>query len=144
VEANLRRTVCCDCDYNLDLLAGYRYLNLRDGLHITEDIVALRAVPAAGIGVGDHIVVTDRFDTRNQFNGGQLGAVGEYRFGKLVLGGSFKLALGNMDEVIDIHGATRITSATPGVAPRNFASGLLALSSNSGTFPRDRFAVVPE
>jgi hypothetical protein len=144
VEANLRRTLCCGCNYCLDLLAGYRYLNLSEGLHITEDLINLRAVPIAGLGAGDHIVVTDRFDTRNQFNGGQLGAVGEYRYGKLLLGGSFKLALGNMHEVIDIHGATHITPATPGVAPQNFGSGLLALSSNSGTFTRDRFAVVPE
>jgi hypothetical protein len=144
VEANLRRTVCCGCNYNLDLLAGYRYLNLNEGLHITEDLISLRAVPQAGISVGDHIVVLDNFNTRNQFNGGQVGAVGEYRFGKLVLGGSLKVALGNMHEEININGATSITSATPGVAPRTFNSGLLALSSNSGTFTRDRFAVVPE
>jgi hypothetical protein len=144
LEANLRRQVCCGCNYNLDLLAGYRYLNLSEGLHITEDLVALRAVPAAGTGVGDHIIVIDNFTTRNQFNGGQLGAVGEYRFGKLILGGSLKVALGDMHEQVSINGATSITSATPGVAPRTFNSGLLALSSNSGTFTRDRFAVVPE
>ena len=58
---------------------------------------------------------------RNQFNGGQIGAIGEYRFGKLVLGGSLKVALGDMHEQININGATSITSgATPGVAPRTF------------------------
>ena len=55
-----------------------------------------------------------------------------------------KVALGDMHEQVSINGATSITSATPGVAPRTFNSGLLALSSNSGTFTRDRFAVVPE
>ena len=58
----MRRQVCCGCNYNLDLLAGYRYLNLSEGLHITEDLVALRAVPAAGTGVGDHIIVIDNFN----------------------------------------------------------------------------------
>jgi hypothetical protein len=143
-EVNLRRTICCGCDYKIDVLGGYRYLNLSDGLHITEDLTALRAVPSAGINVGDHIIVTDRFDTRNQFNGGQMGIAGEWRYGRLVLGGSVKLALGNMHETMDIHGSTSITSATPGVPTRQFGSGLLALSSNSGTFSRDQFAVVPE
>ena len=143
LEANLRRTVCCGCNYRLDVLGGYRYLNLSEGLHITEDLVALRAVPQAGIGVGDRIRVTDRFDTRNQFNGGQFGLAGEYRFGRLYVGGSVKLALGDMHQVVNIHGGTQITPAMGG-APTVFNSGLLALSSNSGTFSRDRFAVVPE
>jgi hypothetical protein len=143
-ELNARRTICCGCNYKFDLLAGYRFLSLREGLHITEDLLALRAVPSAGTGVGDHIVVTDRFDTRNRFHGGQLGAAGEWRYGRLVLGGSVKVALGNVHQVIDINGLTTITPGDPTLPVRQTPAGLLALSSNSGTFTRDRFAVVPE
>jgi hypothetical protein len=143
-EVNLRRTICCGCNYKLDVLAGYRYLSLREGLDITEDLFALKAVPAVGTMVGDHIVVSDRFHTSNQFNGGQLGVSGEWRTGRLVLGGSVKVALGNVHQVIDIHGNTVITHADPTLPVQQFPAGLLALGSNSGTFTRDRFAVVPE
>jgi hypothetical protein len=143
LEANLKRNICCGCNYRLDVLGGYRYLNLSEGLFITENLVALRAVPATGMGVGDRIMVTDRFNTRNRFNGGQLGLGGEYRFGRLFVGGSIKVALGDVHQVVNIHGGTQITPAAGG-PPTTFTSGLLALSSNSGTFSRDTFAVVPE
>jgi hypothetical protein len=58
--------------------------------------------------------------------------------------GTFKLGLGDMYQVVDIHGTTSINPTVAGVAPRFFNSGLLALDSNSGTFSRNTFAVVPE
>jgi len=143
-ELNARRNICCGCDYRVDVLAGFRYLHLDEGLHITEDLVALRAVPAAGINVGDRIIVTDRFDTKNDFYGAQLGVVAEYRYGRWFAEGTFKLGLGVVHQVVDIHGSTTITPLDPTVAGRQFGQGLLALDSNSGTFSRDRFAVVPE
>jgi hypothetical protein len=145
-EANLRRTVCCGCNYKLDVLVGYRYLNLSEGLHITEDILNQRTVnirPGLVVNPGDRIVVTDRFDTRNTFHGGQVGAIGEWQRGRWFFGGTVKVAMGNMHQVIDIHGGTSITPAGGG-APTNFNAGLLALGSNSGTFTRDTFAVAPE
>ncbi len=143
-ELNVRRQICCGCNYRFDVLAGYRFLNLRESLNITEDLVALRAVPASGTAVGDHIVVTDHFGTRNTFNGGQLGVAGEWRTGRLFVGGRVQVALGNVHQVININGSTTITPADPTLPVQHFGSGLLALSSNSGTFTRDRFAVLPE
>ena len=53
-----------------------------------------------------------------------------------------KVALGATHEVVDIHGATAITS--PGGPTVVTPAGFLASGSNSGHFTRDRFAVVPE
>src|SRR5204862_7184416 len=38
VEANLRCEWCCGCDYRINALAGARYLNLQEGVTITEDV----------------------------------------------------------------------------------------------------------
>jgi hypothetical protein len=141
-EANVRCNLCCLCDLRVDLLAGFRYLNLEEGLHITENLTIQNAVPAAGLNVGDQVVVTDRFDTRNEFYGGQVGVAAEWKYGRWFVDGTFKLALGDVHQVVDIHGSTTITSA--GAAPRVTNAGLLALASNSGTFSRDQFAVAPE
>jgi hypothetical protein len=136
-EANLRTNVCCGCNYRVDLLGGLRYLDLREGLHITEDLMAL-----SGPFAGSHIIVADRFDTHNQFFGGQLGAVAEFHQGPWSLDVKGKLALGFTHEVIDINGAQIITSPTG--AQSVFTGGLLALNSNIGHFSRNHFAVVPE
>jgi hypothetical protein len=142
-EANLRRKLCCGCDWKVDVLAGYRFLRLREGLSISEDIVTLRDIPGIPVFAGDRIVVTDSFDTRNEFHGGQLGVSGELRRGPWSLEGTFKLALGVTHQVININGSTTITSPQ-GVVTNRFNAGLLAVASNSGEFSRDRFAVVPE
>src|SRR6202040_2758039 len=53
-----------------------------------------------------------------------------------------KVALGATHEVVDIHGATVLTS--PAGATVVTPAGFLASESNSGHFTRDVFAVVPE
>jgi hypothetical protein len=142
-EANLRGRLLCGCDYTLDGIAGYRYLRLREGLLFLEDIISLRDVPQAGIAAGDRIVVTDRFDTRNEFHGGQLGLIGEVRRGRWSLEGTVKVALGSVRQRVSIAGRATVTG-TDGAVKSDFPGGLLALPSNSGTFSQDRFAVAPE
>src|SRR5205823_1411763 len=69
-EIDLRCNLCCDCDSRLDFLAGPRYLRLDEGLHIEESLLGLAG---AGPFAGSQIFVGDRFDTHNQFLGGQVG-----------------------------------------------------------------------
>ncbi len=84
-EANLLYNLCCSCPnacdccqpalgYRVDLISGVCYLDLREGLGITENIQVL---PGAPVFPGDSIRTFDQFDTRNQFHGGQLGARAE-------------------------------------------------------------------
>jgi hypothetical protein len=49
----------------INLLAGFRYLNLNEGLTIRDT--------AADESTGFHLFDTDQFSTRNQFYGGQIG-----------------------------------------------------------------------
>jgi hypothetical protein len=142
-EVNARHNLCCGCDYRVDALVGYRHFGLEEGLGITEDLITLTAIPGIA-NVGDRIVITDRFDTRNYFHGGQVGAVAEWRRDRWVVQGTVKVALGNMHQRIDIAGRTTILPGPAGGAVQDFPAGLLALGSNSGSFSRDRFAVIPE
>jgi hypothetical protein len=138
-EIDLRCCVCEGCWGRLDFLAGPRYLQLDEGLHIQESLTGLAG---AGSFAGSQIDVTDRFDTRNQFYGAQAGLDYRRTRGPWSLDLLGKLALGDTHEVVNIHGAQRIVS--PAGAVSTFNGGLLALPSNSGQFSRDRFAVVPE
>jgi hypothetical protein len=138
VEGNARHRLLCGCNGYLDLLAGFRYLELDEDLYITENLVALD--PAGGPGTG--IIVFDSFTTKNQFYGGQLGLDGEYHWNRFYVGGQFKIAAGMMHEQVSINGATIIT--VPGLPPITGSGGLLALPSNIGTRTSNVFAVVPE
>jgi hypothetical protein len=131
--------LCCACCYRVDLLAGFRYLELREGIGDTENVAISPDVPTIG---GSTLAVADQFDTRNQFYGGQLGARAECRWGRLFLVPTASVALGTNHEEVDVHGNTVITPVGGGRSV--LAGGILALPSNSGHFSRDRFAVVPE
>jgi hypothetical protein len=88
-------------------------------------------------------MVSDRFDTRDQFYGGQVGLDAELRRGRWSLGLRSKVALGDMHEVVNI-GGNQLLTGPRGAPQQAFQGGLLALSSNSGHHERDRFAAVPE
>ncbi len=138
-EIDLRANVCCGCFGRLDFLAGPRYLQLDEGLHIQESLLGLAG---AGPFAGSHITVSDRFDTRNLFYGPQLGLDYRLERGRWSLGLLGKLALGENHEIVNITGGQVVVSPTGAVS--TFNGGLLALASNSGHFTRDRFAAVPE
>jgi hypothetical protein len=144
-ELNLRRTLLVACNgaghsFKVDLIGGFRYLRLHEGLRITEAL----SVPATAdpdiAGVG--FVVTDQFGTKNQFYGGQLGAEAELRRGRWFIDFRGKVALGSTTQVVNIDGATTFTA--PGRAPATSTGGLLAQPTNIGHYRRDTFSVVPE
>jgi hypothetical protein len=137
-EGNARHRLLCGCNGYLDLLGGFRYLELGEDLSVTENLVRLD--PAGGPGTG--IILFDNFSTKNQFYGGQLGLDGEYRWKNFFLGGTVKLAMGVMHERVTINGGT--TFLVPGLAPIAGTGGLLALPTNIGSRTSNQFAVVPE
>jgi hypothetical protein len=136
---NLCRGCGCGLGYRVDALAGFRFLELKEGIGITEDLPVLPTVPVLG---GTTFLVSDRFDTRNQFYGGQVGVQGQVWSGRLFATAAAKVALGDTHQGVDVSGFTSI--APPGAATTTLPRGLLALPSNSGHFTRDRFGVVPE
>lgn len=136
---NAVANLCCGCCWRVDLLAGFRYLELREGLGIAENVLVNPGVPTIG---GSDLIVADQFDTRNRFYGGVIGTRAEYRRGNVFVDLVGSVALGSTHEEIDIQGSTAITP--PGGAPLALPGGLLALPTNIGHFSRDRFAAVPE
>jgi hypothetical protein len=144
-EANYRGKWCCGCDYRVDVLAGFRFLDLDEDLRVTETIFfsdspALGPAPNQGDLRNQTATAFDDFHTRNRFYGGQVGVVGEKRWGPWSLEGRFKLALGVNAEEVDINGAQQFV---PNSAI-NARGDLLALASNIGSRERSRFCVVPE
>jgi hypothetical protein len=149
-EANLICNLCCSCgdcgdcggparSYRVDLIGGFRYLELSEGLGVVEDTQVL---PESPVFSGANISAFDQFDTRNQFYGAQIGVRAELRQNRLFANVTGKLALGDTHQTVNINGATTITP--PGGAAIVRPGGMLALPSNTGRFSRDEFSVVPE
>ncbi|MBM3980259.1 MAG: hypothetical protein FJ304_08235 [Planctomycetes bacterium] len=141
----LRRCLVSGCDVKAEWFAGYRHLNLRERLTITEDITVI------GPGgtrveltdpVGTRVLVQDRFAVRNEFHGAQVGALYERRWGNWDVDARAGLSLGVTHQVLEIDGAQ--VRQRPGMAPMNFRGGLNAAGPNLGRFTRDRFSVAPE
>ena len=140
-EANYRCNLCCNCWSRIDLLAGFRYLQLDEGLHITESLETVAQV--GDFPPGTQRTVVDTFDTRNQFYGGQLGLRGDWNWGPWSLDCMTKVALGDTHQTVNRDGYQVIQQ--PGAQPQFYPGGLLVLpNANLGIVSRDRFTVVPE
>jgi hypothetical protein len=131
--------LCSGCRYRLEMLLGFRFLELDDKLGIAQQI---SFAPNAPVNAGSVINQLDQFDTGNRYYAGQLGVRAETCYNGFLLGAVGKLALGANEEIANIAGATRF--AAPGRNPLISSGGLLALPSNIGRFTHSEFAVVPE
>jgi Putative beta barrel porin-7 (BBP7) len=138
-DINFIKNCCCGCNYRFDVFGGFRYLELDESLNIAETSVFS---PTSFDLPGATDFNVDNFRTQNRFYGGQLGADGELRRGKLFLDAWALVALGSNHEVLDIAGSQTVISPTGAVSV--FKGGLLAEPSNIGHFTRDQFAVSPE
>lgn len=143
-DLNLRRqlTCCEDCcgGLRIDLLAGFRYLQLEEELVLRENLESID--PNGEVPVGTRLLVEDRFRTRNEFFGGQVGAIAERWRDRWFVNIRGLLGLGVNRQAVQISGTTTIL--VPGFPAETRPGGLLAQASNSGTFSRSEFAVVPE
>jgi len=128
--------------FDISLLGGFRYLDLREGL----TIVSTETLVPGALGAPGSFVATDGFSTRNQFFGAQIGGKAQAQMGRfdgLVLA---KVALGDNYETVGISGSS-VTSGFGGTFPAGgalFPGGLFAQATNIGQQSRNQFAVVPE
>lgn len=146
---HFRRLRCCDegctggwlcgCSSSFcsrtEALIGYRYLQLDESVSVTEDLTGIN--PQAAFDI------SDTFETRNQFNGFDMGWTYRRVRGYWTLDTALKLAIGNTRQTVRINGQTTTTDpAEPG--PVTETGGILAQVSNIGTYRNDEFTVVPE
>jgi hypothetical protein len=134
LEAGTLWNVAQSDSWTINFLYGTRYLDLEENLAISQQTTQIGAPALPPLGVAD------RFQTRNQFVGGQVGTYAEYRFGSFAAGVASKVSLGNNHEVIGIIGQTT------GIGPADgIRGGLLAVpGGNAGRIEFNRFVVVPE
>jgi hypothetical protein len=136
-EANLLWNVRRTYPWTLDVVGGFRYLNLNGSVNLASETTEL-----AGAATGTSTSIQDLFSVHNHFYGGQLGGRVEYRWQRLVFDVTEKLALGANTADIAITGFMLQTS--PAGASTLTTTGLFAQPSNIGRHSDDTFAVVNE
>lgn len=138
LEVSLRRLLYMDRFTRVDWLYGYQHVSIDEGLTIASDTTVTGNVPALQ---GTSIAVTDRFETKNDFNGFAYGIMSTREFACWKIETLFRLGLGNLRREVNIRGST--TTASGGTTSTE-TQGLLARNTNSQPFVDDTFVVVPE
>jgi hypothetical protein len=119
--------------YRIDMLAGYRALHLDDHLGISDTTTE---------STTGELVSNDEFNTRNYFNGVELGMMIEQHVGRWSLESVLKLGLGDTHSRVLIDGSSVFTPTGGTAVP--YPGGVLALPSNMGLYGSDRFSMAPE
>jgi hypothetical protein len=142
-DVNFRRNLGGSECARLDALVGYRYLNFKEQLTITESFVR---TPGSNFDVGVPAtagLITDSFRTENNFHGGQIGLTGEVRRGRWYLDGRASIAFGTTFQRAEIGGSQVLN--LPNGTVGTYQGGLLAVpGANLGAFNQNKFAVLPE
>jgi hypothetical protein len=137
-ELNATWALSAQGPWRIDVLGGFRYLQLREKYTITTTSPYIPPFPE------DIWNTTDQFDATNRFYGLQLGVRANYDQGPWVVSGVAKLALGTMQQSVSISGSLETNDFNNYEATQFFPSGYFALPTNSGTHKQNEFAVVPE
>lgn len=121
---------------NFALLAGFRYIDLDEYLVIYQqsNAIAPGALTINRVPV-NQVNLVDRFRTRNQFWGMEVGGRGEVTHKCFSFAVTAKVGLGNIHQTLDIAGQT----SSPTIS-----GGLLALSSNIGRSNPNRFGALAD
>lgn len=128
---------------SFDLMAGARYMNLREDLVFTDNISVLSNGP---LTIGTSVVsiptlgisTMDAISTRNQFLGPQVGFAWDWHWDRVFVNGFFKSAVGDMHQNVNVFG-TNTTGA--GVTT---LGGALFSPSDLGDHTRDQVGYILE
>jgi hypothetical protein len=145
-EANLVGNLARDELLEIDLLAGFRYLGLKDELRFDQSSTLLGPSARGFLGrrvvAPDILSVRDFFETHDQFFGGQVGLRGGFRWGRWQTDGLVKVGLGSTWQEVAITGRTLRTG--PDGRSELAPGGLYALPSNGGYQERCRVSFIAE
>jgi hypothetical protein len=137
-ELNGALKLASNAAWRLDLLGGFRYLNLRETFAFTTNS------PDIPPGPVDIFQTNDQFKTTNDFYGGQVGVRARHDRGPWTVGGTVKVALGALTQSVEIDGFLFTNDFSDLGDPERFPGGYFAQPTNMGRHGRTVFAVVPE
>lgn len=130
--------VFCGCPGHFcsrtEALIGLRYLKLDESLTVTEDLIS----PDGSFDI------SDRFQTRNEFVGLDIGWSYRRTRDCWTMDCLVRLGVGNTRQTVRINGETTINSPQNDPTTQTLPGGLLTQTSNIGKYSDDQFAVVPE
>jgi hypothetical protein len=138
-EASMSASLVPSGRFRLTALGGFRFLSLDDDLTINEQFKVADSVPGFG---GNRVTLRDEFCADNRFYGGQVGLKASVQRSVVTIDVLGKMALGDMQQVLNINGATNVLR--PNGSTTVFKGGLLALRSNIGSHERNELAFVLE
>jgi len=125
----------------VDLIGGYTFLRLDSGYQLRSRIVD--GFTDSPPPVGTITTIVDQFSTKNTFHGGSIGLASNLTRGRVGVGLTGKVALGNMESTSIVSGT--FSQVPPSPNPPTFANrGLFAQSSNIGTITQNNFTFIPE
>jgi hypothetical protein len=127
------------CNYRLELIAGYRYLEMDEELLLRD---RFEFVDPQDVNFGRVETDEDVFGTSNVFHGGDLGIAGQSQRGRWSLDFLAKVGLGNMHQEVTIAGSH--TVQVPGAGSTTAPGGLLAQQTNIGRYNDNQFTWLPE
>lgn len=139
-DVYLRNIFWWDECKRVDFLVGYQFSRIDDSIFIDSDFTSID--PFSTNPVGTTFSVSDSFRMQNEFHGGQIGVITEWKRGRAWFELLTKVAVGNMRERAILRGETVRTE--PNLAPTVDASGLLVQGTNAGDRVRDELAFIPE
>jgi hypothetical protein len=148
-DVNLLYNLARSGGWTVNLLGGFRYLELNESLSINSNSLLFSTTTyqdnlgnvIATAPPGSTVNVVDFFDTRNRFYGGQLGVQFQRQMGRWFVSGATKFALGATREEVTVNGNTFVTPVNGN--PVALAGGNFA-NLQAGRYSVDRFAVAPE
>jgi hypothetical protein len=133
--------------FSLDLLSGFRFLALEEGLTVTDrsKAIGVGLISYNGMlsGPPGAVVIRDRAATANRFYGYSIGLRASGEFSRVSYAVQTKIALGAVRQRQFTEGSTSFLpdgSTVGNVTP----TGMLYFPANSGLQNRTKFAVVPE
>ncbi|MGO9113857.1 MAG: BBP7 family outer membrane beta-barrel protein [Thermoguttaceae bacterium] len=139
-EVLVRKNLNHQPGFAFDIVAGYRYQQLEDHLAVNDTLTfsgTQSSYPAGSI-----VQQSDGFDTRNVFQGGEVGTSTTLHFQRWSIDTLLKIAVGQTHSRVTIEGTTATT--IPGQTATLLPGGLLALPSNMGIHDSNQFSLVPE
>src|SRR5262249_19587077 len=147
VETNFFFNFADNGTLRLDLILGYRHMDLYESLEINNTLTGTNAnvnFGGASFPLGFSTIARDAFRTRNGFDGGQIGLRSIFECtSQLKIFADFKLAMGVTNQFLTIDGTSTLYPNN-GLPTVTLPGGILALRNNIGSNSNREFTIMPD